>query len=91
MLWLLVGIIIGGGAIWLIAKTRIVWYQYVLGILGVALLLFTLQNYLGFLAEMEGHAAGFSLLIMGLPGLVLALLAVVLPRLLNQRKSNNAD
>ncbi|RAL69871.1 Tetrachloroethene reductive dehalogenase TceA membrane-bound subunit [Dehalococcoides mccartyi] len=46
-----------------------------IGAIGALMLLFTVQNYFGSLAEVEPKAASMFLLVVGLPGLVLLALA----------------
>jgi len=75
-MWLIVGLIIGGGiptlVMWL-RKNKIGtrWYDWVIGLSGLALLLFAIQNYYGSQSEAEPMAANVFLLVTGLPGLVL--------------------
>ena len=46
-----------------------------IGLKGVALLLFTVQNYFGSQAELEPKAANMFLLVTGLPAVILLLVA----------------
>ncbi|MFO8076536.1 MAG: hypothetical protein R6T85_10520 [Egibacteraceae bacterium] len=84
MLWFIIGIIVGAGALWLLQRTRdpevtTTWYGWVLGILGAALILLSIEAFNGSLAESEPQAAWMSLLTLGLPGVILAVLAWWLP------------
>ena len=79
-MWLIIGIIVGALLIWLgIAlnnqKKQMNWYEWLIGIFGVALLLFTVQNYFGSQAELEPKAANMFLLVTGLPSIILLLVA----------------
>jgi hypothetical protein len=92
-MWLFFGILLGLAimalAFWLRHKGIAVhWYEWLLGVLGLALLLFSLQNYIGSTREFEPIAPGMFLLVFGVPSLVLLLLAVGLPwlRLFRKRK-----
>ena len=51
------------------------WYEWLIGIIGVALLLFTVQNYFGSQAELEPKVANMFLLVTGLPALILLAVA----------------
>ena len=57
---------------------KVAWYEMLIAIGGIALILFGLQNYIGFKAEFEPEASTTSLLIMGLPGVILLAVAVLL-------------
>lgn len=79
-MWLLLGILIGIialGIIWWARKsnTSLQWYDWVISLAGLAMLLFTVQNYFASVAEGESKAASMFLLVAGLPALIL--LAVV--------------
>ncbi|AHB14154.1 hypothetical protein [Dehalococcoides mccartyi] len=79
-MWLLLGILIGVialGFIWWLRKsnTSLQWYDWVISLTGVAMLLFTIQNYFASIAEGESKAAYMFLLVGGLPAVIL--LAVV--------------
>ncbi|ACZ61260.1 hypothetical protein [Dehalococcoides mccartyi] len=77
---LLVGILLGAVILmvfyWIRSKHyKLTWYEWVIGILGALLLLFTIQNFLGSFAELQTLAAYLFLLVTGLPSLIM--LAVV--------------
>ncbi|MBA2084244.1 reductive dehalogenase membrane-bound subunit [Dehalococcoides mccartyi] len=79
-MWFIIGIIIGivvTGLLWLLKRnnSKITWYEWLVGLIGLAFLLFALQNFFGSLAELMPDSANMFLLLIGLPGLVL--LAVV--------------
>jgi uncharacterized membrane protein YeaQ/YmgE (transglycosylase-associated protein family) len=75
-MWLIIGLLLGALLIWLIGFLKdkgitMKWYEWVIGLIGVALLLFTIQNYVGSLAELEPTAANMFLLVTGLPAVIL--------------------
>jgi len=89
-MWLIVGIIVGalilGLALWLRSKgMSMTWYEWLIGIIGVAFLLFTVQNYFGSQAELEPKAANMFLLVTGLPALIL--LAVTWQLVIRHKKT----
>lgn len=82
-MWLLMGIALGAGLLFLVVwlrgrGIRPAWYEWVLGLLGIALLLFAYQNYQASVAELQPNAPGKFLLVFGLPGFILLILAVFL-------------
>jgi uncharacterized membrane protein len=80
MLWLVIGLLIGAGVFWLATndKVKLTWYEWVIGVVGIILILFAIQNYGASLVELEPRAASFLMLIFGLPGLVFIVIAGVL-------------
>ena len=83
MLILLYGIAIGGGVLLLVNWTRsrniaTKWYDWLIGIVGIALLVFTIQNYTGSMAENEPAAANFLALMWGTPAIILLAVAATL-------------
>ena len=82
-MWIFVGLLIGVGLLllgfWLRSrKIVIAWYVWLLAVVGLALLLFSIQNYLASTAGNEPTAPGMFLLVFGLPGIVLLALAFFL-------------
>ncbi|ACZ61276.1 hypothetical protein [Dehalococcoides mccartyi] len=79
-MWMIIGILVGL-AIWGVvqfAKNKglnLTWYDWVIGLLGLGLLLFTFQNFIGAFAEAEDKAAYLFLLVTGLPSLILLAVA----------------
>jgi hypothetical protein len=76
MLWLILGLIVGAAilalALWSNNRgVAIKWYDWVIGLVGLVLLLFTIQNYFGSNAELEPTAANLFLLVTGLPAIIL--------------------
>ena len=91
--YVLVGFIMGGGTviIWNILKNfkmKLVWYEWILMILSYALFLFMCQTFIASYQEFEPKAAWFSLIFIGIP---ILLMAVVMFRSINKRykKINN--
>jgi uncharacterized membrane protein YeaQ/YmgE (transglycosylase-associated protein family) len=75
-MWLIIGLIAGaailGLVVWMRSKGVVVkWYEGLIGALGLVLLLFTIQNFAGSLAELESTAANMFLLVTGLPAIIL--------------------
>lgn len=67
-MWLIIGLLLGAFLIWLFSFLKdkgitMKWYEWVIGLVGLALLLFTIQNYFG--------AANMFLLVTGLPAVIL--------------------
>ena len=82
-MWLVIGLILGivlvALVFWLRSrKIRVAWYEWLLGVLGLLSMVFSLQNYQASVAAFEPKAPGMFLLVFGLPGLILVLLAVAL-------------
>jgi hypothetical protein len=79
-MWLIIGLVAGAAILGLVLWMRgkdiaIKWYEGLIGALGVVLLLFTIQNFAGSLAELESTAANMFLLVTGLPALILLAVA----------------
>ena len=75
-MWLIIGLVAGAAILGLVQWMRsknisLTWYEWLIGIIGLALLLFTIQNFFGSFAELEPTAAWMFLLITGLPALIL--------------------
>jgi len=80
MFWGIIGFLLGLGilalVLWLRAKNIIVkWYNWLIGGIGLLLLIFTVQNLLGCFIEQEEPAGWFFLLVVGLPSLIIMALA----------------
>jgi hypothetical protein len=83
-MWLVAGFILGIGFLFLVFWLRdrgliLAWYEWLSGILGFLLLLFTIQNFTASRAELEPVAPFRYLIIFGLPSIVLLTLAFLLP------------
>jgi uncharacterized membrane protein len=79
-MWLIIGLIVGaailGLSVWLRNKgINLTWYEWLIGAIGLVLLLFTIQNFFGSQAELEPNAAYMFLLVTGLPALILLAVA----------------
>ena len=82
-MWFLIALILGaliaGLILWMRSRSMsLTWYEWVIGIIGLLMVLFGVQNYFGSVAEVELNAAPLYLLIVALPGLVLLLVAGLL-------------
>ena len=82
-MWFVIALILGGligaFALWMRSKDmKMAWYTWLIGIAGLFLFLFTIQNYVGSNNEFESEAASMFLLILGLPSVVLIAIAAVL-------------
>jgi hypothetical protein len=83
MLWLILGLIIGAGAVGLTwyaqaRQLQIRWYEWLLGAAGIILALLAIQNYLASFAELEPQAAPVLMAMFGVPAVILAGIAVFL-------------
>lgn len=81
MEWLIIGLILGAAGFWLASwarsrNIRIKWYAWIFIVLAVLVFALTVMDYRTFTAEMEPTAAGNVLWLYGIPGLVLAVIAV---------------
>jgi uncharacterized membrane protein len=82
-MWLAIGLVLGAAIISLVTwlrnhKLKLAWYEWVLGILGLSLLLFAIANYYTSFSENEPTAARNYLLIFGLPALIIVLITFLL-------------
>jgi hypothetical protein len=60
-------------------KIQVTWYEWLMGALALVLILLILQNFFASYAEFEPTAGWMGLIFMGIPVLILAVLAVRLP------------
>ena len=82
-MWIIIGIIIGIGLLglmqWLRNRNIVVsWYEWLIAAVGLFLLLFAVQNFAAALSELESAAAWKYILYMGVPSLILLVVAYVL-------------
>ena len=82
MYWFFYGLFVGGGAMRLLTwdldgKIVIPWYAWLLGIITFLLGTLTLQTFFASFQEREPKAAWMSLLLMGVPTLILGAIAAV--------------
>ncbi len=78
--WTIFGILLGAGVLavilWLRNRgSKVTWYEWLIGVIGVLLLVTATQHYIASMAEMYITAAWLGALIFGLSGIIL--LAVV--------------
>ena len=73
--WVISGVVFAGLlalVLWLRRRDiKVTWYDWLIGALGLVLLLFTFQNFITSFAEREPTAAWMFLLVTGVPSLVL--------------------
>jgi hypothetical protein len=79
-MWFVTGAIIGIALVLLIVwlhwkKVGVAWYEWLIGAIGLLLLVFAVQNYSAASAGQEAVAPGIFLLVFGIPALVLILIA----------------
>ncbi len=79
-MWLIIGLVAGAAllalVLWLRGRDiKVTWYEWLIGAVGLLLLLFTIQNLLGSFAELESTAAYMFLLVTGLPSIILLAVA----------------
>ena len=75
-MWFIIALVVGVGLAWLIMFMRgrdikVTWYEWLIGIIGLLLLLFSIQNAITATAEFESTASMMFLLVLGLPALIL--------------------
>ena len=76
---LIVGGFIGALILWLRSRDiKVSWYEWLIGIAGLLLLLFTVQNYIGAKAEFMFEAGNKFLMVLGIPAVLLMVVAFVL-------------
>ncbi|KAA3657847.1 MAG: dehalogenase [Chloroflexi bacterium] len=87
MTWLILGLLFGAVFFWLATRPnfKLRWYEWILAVLGVILILFAIQNYQASIVELEPRAASILLWMFGLPGLILAVVAGVLAWMRNRK------
>jgi hypothetical protein len=81
MLWFFSGSILTVAILALILllrrwKVTVSWYEWLLGTIGLALMLFSFQNYYSSRVEFEPVAPGMFLLFFGLPGIIILIIMV---------------
>ena len=79
-MWFIVALVVGAGITvliyWLRSRDiKVSWYEWLIGAVGLLLLLFTIQSFAASLAEDESTAATMYLLATGLPALILLAVA----------------
>ena len=86
-LYVIVGFIMGGGAVIIrnllrSAQLKLVWYEWILMIISYSLFLFMSQTFIASFQEFEPKAAWFSVIFIGIP---ILLMATVIVRSLKKR------
>ena len=80
-----VGIALTALVLWLRGRDiKVTWYEWLIGLVGLALLLYTVQNFATAFAELESQAAWMFLLVLGLPAVILMAIAGSLIRRRNR-------
>ncbi len=79
-MWLVIGLAIGGVLVGLELWTRnqniaVTWYDRLIGAIGLLLIIAAAQHYAGSLAELYPFAGMMGALIIGIPGLILVVVA----------------
>ena len=76
-MWFIIGIAVGLLLLWVVMSKRVQmrWYEWLIGIVGLALLLFTVLVTTTSYAEDEPKAAQLFMLVLGIPSVVLMVLA----------------
>jgi len=79
-MWFAIAFVLGAGLVALViwlrgSRVQVKWYEWLIGIIGLLLLIFTIQNLTGSLAEFNSTAAWLFLPITGLPALILLAVA----------------
>ncbi len=95
-MWLIMGLIFGAGLValflWLRSRGIVVtWYEWLIGALGLLLLLFTIQNFVASFAEHEPTAAWRFLLVFGVPAIILLAIACLLPWWRRRRSASSSS
>jgi len=95
-MWFIIGLVICIGLLTLVLwlrrrKIKVTWYERLIGILGLLLLLFTIQNFIASFSEHEEFAAWNFLWILGLPAITLILVACILPWFRYRRVANKSS
>ena len=73
LLLLIIGVVVV--TMLIVKKVKLTWYEWLLGVIGWVLAYAAAQNYSASILEVEPRAAGYLLLIFGLPALIFLVLA----------------
>ena len=84
MWWFVFGLVLGAVILALVLRVRtrkisLTWYEWIMGIAALILVLLVIQNFVGSIAEEETRAAWMGVLFLGIPAVILGVLAVRLP------------
>lgn len=82
--WFIFGLFVGAGVMYLVLwlhrrQTKVTWYEWLMGAIGLILVVLIVQNFSGSYAEMEPKAAWMGVLVMGIPAVILLGFAIGLP------------
>ena len=83
-MWFIIALILSTGLLALVLWLRnrkivVTWYEWLIGALGLGLLLFAIQNFSASFAEYEEFAAWTFLWVFGMPAVILPAIACLLP------------
>ena len=90
-MWFIIGILIGIALLGVVQwmrnnKVSLTWYEWLLGIVGFALLIFTIQNFFALRGEDLAIPSWFTLLLLGVPAIVM--LAITWQLVSRKQRSN---
>ena len=87
MWWLILGILLGAGALFLFKRedVKLAWYDWAILVVALVFYLLAIENYTGSMSELEPRAAGLLLISFGLPAVILT--AIVGVRVWRNRKA----
>lgn len=79
-MWFIIALVVGVAltvlVMWLRSRDiKVAWYEWLIGAIGLALLLYTIQNFATAFAELESQAAWMFWLVLGLPAVILLAVA----------------
>ncbi|ACZ61254.1 hypothetical protein [Dehalococcoides mccartyi] len=88
--WLITGIVVGAAVMWLqnwlsMKNLKLMWYHWIIGLIGLGFVLFGLQNLFAALKELEPRAALNFIWAIILPGILLLVLSWQLARAYNRK------
>ena len=91
-MWFIIALVVGVAltvlVMWLRSRDMVVrWYEWLIGAIGLLLLLFTIQNSVTAFAELEPTAVWMFWLVLGLPSIILLAVAGQLVRRHNRAAS----
>lgn len=79
-MWLVIGLVLGAAVLALVLwmrnnKVAVRWYEWLIAVIGLGLLLFSIPNFTSSFAEREPTAAWMFLLVLILPAVILMAIA----------------
>jgi|TARA_B100002003_G_C13686975_1_gene346541 hypothetical protein len=78
MWWFLYGLIMGGGISAIAVNVSLTWYVWLFIVIALIMFTLTMQHYFASIKEMEPMAARRGAVALGTPGVIFAVLAIVL-------------